>query len=835
MKVFLSHTSSDKDLVELISRKLNHDAWYDAVDIENGDRIPEKISEGLRLATHYVLFWSEKACESKWVNAEMNAAFIQTMEDQCKLMIFTLDETPLPELLQPYKYDYINKQDINVASDIVVKKIMAEEGVVSRLSGFVNRTKELGDIEDAVRDGYKLIILNGILGIGKSMLAKKAINFLYQNRAQKSIEIDFNTIPGIAELAIEMSNKTKQKLRNDNLSQDDQKENIQFFLEYISANNIILILKDIKNWLNEDGTINNNLLFVTNLVVNTKMFSYVTIMTSSRYVEIPYDYYKNTFQLRINGMDDKHISDIIRNNLPSTVKYDERKTYDFAKRLYGYPLGAKLGAYRIANQGYDYYLQQPDKIQKLKISLAKELISYAELSPMCLEYLKIIAICKSRLRNDEYMVIFPEFSDNIAQLSEEAFFAGILIYSEGCYKLERLVEDFFYDLAFNDSKCKEHCCRLESYLLKKIEKQDLDYMRLVQLTIHILTLNGHIDKARKIRCELTATMADSMWDLYNHSEYDEANKVAEQLIQFDSENIEARYVKALCLIRFDECDEAQNLISELIQEDNDNEARYYNALGRIKKVQGLYQESIELFKISILKRKRYLSPYRELAECYLLMDNIADAYNAINRAKQIDESNIFVILLEARILQKEDRAEKAIELLENQSLIERKPAQIYFRKGRAYDQLGEKEQAMQCYMEALYHDPKTYDAQLCLLSHKIIDDPQNAKKEIDELRDKLRGKRKYILTNIEARFVGYQNHEEERAIELLDGVPRKYRDRQWYAVKIQLFENLIEKNECAQRVMLSNAYRAELEKLYNTIKDKYGDITFRDVDLLPDA
>ena len=217
------------------------------------------------------------------------------------------------------------------------------------------------------------------------------------------------------------------------------------------------------------------------------------------------------------------------------------------------------------------------------------------------------------------------------------------------------------------------------------------------------------------------------------------------------------------------------------------------------------------------------------------MDNIADAYNAINRAKQIDESNIFVILLEARILQKEDRAEKAIELLENQSLIERKPAQIYFRKGRAYDQLGEKEQAMQCYMEALYHDPKTYDAQLCLLSHKIIDDPQNAKKEIDELRDKLRGKRKYILTNIEARFVGYQNHEEERAIELLDGVPRKYRDRQWYAVKIQLFENLIEKNECAQRVMLSNAYRAELEKLYNTIKDKYGDITFRDVDLLPDA
>ena len=62
------------------------------------------------------------------------------------------------------------------------------------------------------RYGYKLIILQGILGIGKSSLAEKAFTWLYPNKAMSRIIIDFNLIPGIAELAIEMSNKTKKNL-----------------------------------------------------------------------------------------------------------------------------------------------------------------------------------------------------------------------------------------------------------------------------------------------------------------------------------------------------------------------------------------------------------------------------------------------------------------------------------------------------------------------------------------------------------------------------------------------------------------------------------------------
>lgn len=111
IKAFLSHTSVDKDLVGLVHKKLAaNNAWYDAANIENGESIPEKINEGLRMATHYVLFWSENAKNSPWVKAELNAAFVRFLASKCKFMIFCIDDTELPELLQPYRYDKVCKR-----------------------------------------------------------------------------------------------------------------------------------------------------------------------------------------------------------------------------------------------------------------------------------------------------------------------------------------------------------------------------------------------------------------------------------------------------------------------------------------------------------------------------------------------------------------------------------------------------------------------------------------------------------------------------------------------------------------------------------------------------
>lgn len=59
------------------------------------------------------------------------------------------------------------------------------------------------------------------------------------------------------------------------------------------------------------------------------------------------------------------------------------------------------------------------------------------------------------------------------------------------------------------------------------------YMRLVPAAVRILALNGKVDQARSLRAELTATIISSMWDQYNHADYDEAFNTATSLLDDD--------------------------------------------------------------------------------------------------------------------------------------------------------------------------------------------------------------------------------------------------------------------------------------------------------------
>jgi tetratricopeptide (TPR) repeat protein len=842
MKIFLSHSSIDKELVRLVHRQLGDGViWFDEADIENGDAIPEKVNEGLKSATHFVLFWSVNAEKSNWVKAELNAAFVKMLSDKCKFMIFTLDKTPLLDILKPYRYDTLNMSDIENSSVKVVEIIKSQISAKTDMNSFINRTKEIGDIENATRKGCKLIVLNGILGIGKSSLIKRAIQWIYPQNSY--ILIDFNTIPGLAELSLYLSKETKCSLKNDNIGVDKQKRNVCYFLEYIASKNISLILKDVKPWLTDDGEANEYLKMITDMIVLSKVFTQPVMMTSSRYIAFPNEYNDNIYQFRISAMNDDYISEIIKNNLPISFDgYILEKNKAFAKEMLGYPLGAKLAAFRVANNGYDYYLAQPYKIRELKIGLAKQFISYANISDNCVEYLKINCLAKSRMRNEEYSKAFPEMiPEDVAKLSDEAFFAGVVkIDEDGCYQLEPLVKDYYYSLAFQADNRKEICDKLECFLINAVsDNNSYDYLRLLPSAIHILALNGKLNKARELRAEMTATIAESMWDQYNHRDYDDALRTAEQLISIDAAanldepQIDALYVKALCLIRFEKYVDAQNIIEDLMAEYDDH-PRYYTALGKIEKNQEKFESAIVLFNKAIKKNPRHISAYRELGECYLYLDDLVKAKSAIMEAKRIDDSNLFIILLESHVLQKEGRINEALSLIEKESVLDKDPAQVLFRRGRIYDESGKSKEAIECYHKALDYNPRIYDAKLCLLSHQVVGD-NNCRNDIDLLKRKLKGKREYILTNIEARYIGYYEQNIEKALSLLDSVHEKYIDVQWYAVKIQLLERQLQNQQELDRKVLAEDTKEELEKVKDSCLLRFGIKDINEKYFLPDA
>ncbi len=88
--VYLAHGSEDK---ETIVRPLAHrlmekgiDVWFDNWEIRAGDSLRQKMEEGLGNCTHFVVVLTPMSMAKLWVNAEIDAAFVQRLAGTSKLI-----------------------------------------------------------------------------------------------------------------------------------------------------------------------------------------------------------------------------------------------------------------------------------------------------------------------------------------------------------------------------------------------------------------------------------------------------------------------------------------------------------------------------------------------------------------------------------------------------------------------------------------------------------------------------------------------------------------------------------------------------------------------------
>jgi len=107
MKVFLSHSSSDKDIVEKVYKELGAGiCHYDIATFDPVGFLPDIIYKALAESTHFVLFASEKAMDSEWVKGELKNLFINWMRSKtASVMVFLLRDgtrSSIPDWLQNY-------------------------------------------------------------------------------------------------------------------------------------------------------------------------------------------------------------------------------------------------------------------------------------------------------------------------------------------------------------------------------------------------------------------------------------------------------------------------------------------------------------------------------------------------------------------------------------------------------------------------------------------------------------------------------------------------------------------------------------------------------------
>lgn len=119
LRVFLSHSSKDKDIVDIIFnefQKSEISAWYDKYQIEPGDSVTEKINQGLDESDIGIICVSNNFFNgsSGWTKAELNYFIQRRMRNPDKTFIILNIDVPhdeLPPLVQDYKYINFKEND----------------------------------------------------------------------------------------------------------------------------------------------------------------------------------------------------------------------------------------------------------------------------------------------------------------------------------------------------------------------------------------------------------------------------------------------------------------------------------------------------------------------------------------------------------------------------------------------------------------------------------------------------------------------------------------------------------------------------------------------------
>ena len=189
MKVFLSHSTKDKQFVETLAAELEAEKiglWLCEVDIELGDNFVAEIEKGLREADLTVLFWSPEAARSDWTRLEWTSVTAREIsESRTRLGIVLLHDCAVPELLR-VKHRIDARTDPEKARHETVAWIkrlrdmrrLAETGAPGVFlppppHDFVGRAEALEMLYATLKEEVGNALLHGEPGCGKSTLALK--------------------------------------------------------------------------------------------------------------------------------------------------------------------------------------------------------------------------------------------------------------------------------------------------------------------------------------------------------------------------------------------------------------------------------------------------------------------------------------------------------------------------------------------------------------------------------------------------------------------------------------------------------------------------------------
>jgi tetratricopeptide (TPR) repeat protein len=748
MRAFLSHSSVDKAIVIGVQSGLETDStWLDRAEIEWGDLFLERIADGIKSATDFVLFWSKPASKSEWVRIEINMAFIQALRRKAiRLRVVVLDDTPLPLYLQPFHVFSVVGSASPVSEILQKLRPLLREPVGAVRSRFVNRHKEIEKIEAAVDDSdLRAVWAFGFTGVGKTSVIEEALKRIFEGVNIVRVEVSQGT--GYVELALALSASVRHETLPESMDRSQLDQEIRLCVETLAKKGQLLVLSNVQHWLDEDGEPQGPLQSILTIIGDlATLASRPVFLTSTRRPTLDAVVLKHLALFHVSGLKDEHVATLVRNWYFAI--YDKELPAEDANRiapkLYGHPVAARLVAGLLGDHSVDFLEQYPRELVALRRDLARVLLQDLKLTPTSERLMETLALAGVGLPAS--VLAAAGFSeDDFQQAVAQCASAG-LITADSNIETHPLFQEFYWH-RLHRSDYRQRSIDLAEALsasLDDMDKTSAEFVSILQATFRSYALAGELGKATALRRDLSGELAATAITLYNRRDYQLADQYISYLLDADSCDWNMRLYRGRIRVRQEKWEEANRIFTKMLEE-RPLDAGVMHAMGWSQLRQRNWSKALQIFT-TIIARREHVASLRDAAECLHRLNRNEEALKFLEQAKKRESENPYVLDLESRILEDMGKLDAAYDSAELAAARDPLNERFHNRLGVIRIKQGWPHLAIDHFKTAIELDPDQFSpANSLAAAYLDIDEWENAEGLLENLEKKARTPSNFAL------------------------------------------------------------------------------------------
>ncbi|WP_432736457.1 TIR domain-containing protein [Maridesulfovibrio sp. FT414] len=685
MKAFLSHSSTDKQIVGTVAKELTKlYCIYDTNDFENGVCFIQSMEESIEKTKIFVLFASKKSIESFYVRFEINEARRNTiLNNISKTLIFIIDSDisykDLPVWMQRAK---IERQNSGKAIARIIKHELIKQRIAqSDTSVLIDRISQKNELSDMLTpfDSDKEISfanIYGLPGIGrKTFLKNECLSLTEMSRAlfisiedgDELQDIAFKIADTIEPYStIEGLNSIKKEIYAS--TEEDILKRVSQNLLALRKNKELVCLIDAYGLLTEEGYLSPSVNKIIKHMTPEKDFNLFLVSTRKLYLD-PSIAIANLKIEQLSEKDTKRLLAKLAKKKDLSISPSAIK--ELGDYIGGVPFVAKMAIDQAKEYGVDLLLKDKYNLITFKAQYYKNHLLRTDLSHDQKKLLKALATYNPLpLTVLADIVGDDNIGDAIIGLIDSAFIR---------------IDDNFYYIADPISDAVHRFITLENPLdLNKIfvsldtyiseNKKDESKLALSRV-LYRLQENEEVTTTSKNAISLTSDLVNLVALSYQNREFRKAIEYSLKVFEINNKVVSTHeyYIKAL--IQEERWEDAKVAITKLQTIAPTRDVFYL--LGFLERKRGNLQDAINHYENSLEHKRKGAAIYRELALCHFGLHDLEKAQININSALQKTPDNKFCLDLAIKIAALAGEQKKAEQLLNDLKIVDDEPFYLH--------------------------------------------------------------------------------------------------------------------------------------------------------------